>query len=219
MRYLLIVLLLGLAACDGGSADVTFAEPLPAGAADLDQFPSRHQGVYVQPGDTTQQLEVLPTVLRRRLWIVDGPHSRHDIDTVLRDALAEGAALTVRTEPAGPDSVRLVGLFVDTIFRVGTPAVSRLRHQDQSYYLNEASDTLQTWRARRLEIQGRKARLFSFTDDTVRLLENGMARVVPRRRPLYIVQLPVGSRLLRDTVYWQPDAHEPFEWRRPSGRR
>lgn len=218
MRYVLIVLLLALIACDGPGTDVAFSEPLPAGTADLDHFPSRHQGVYVQPGDTTQQLEVLPTVLRRRLWMIDGPYSRHDIDTVLRDALA-GQPLTLRTEPTGPDSVRLVGLFVDTIFRCGNPAVARLRHQNQSYYLNEASDTLQTWRARRLEIQGRRARLLSFTDDTVRLLENGLARVVPRRRPLYIVQTPVGSRMLRDTAYWQTDASEPFEWRRPSGRR
>lgn len=217
MRYLFLPLLLSLVACDEG-ADIALTEPLPVGSTDLTAFVPRHRGIYVEPADTSMQLEVLPTLVRRRFWITDGPFHWRQLDSVRQD-IHGAPPLAVCTDPIGADSFRLRVLAADTIFRLGRPTEARLRFKGGSYYLNEPADTLGVWHARRLELHGRQARLYVFSDDTVRLRQRGQVRIVPRKRPLYIVNTPTGKGVLRDTTYWRPASSELFEWRRPSSQR
>lgn len=162
-----------LAGCDGGWT-VQFAGPFPAQAAEMQEFPARHRGVYTADDSTTSVC-----IGRTAMWLQGletQMHSRRGFDSLGYRLRADSTYLAGGKlhylHRVGQDSVRDSWLRTDTLFVI-SPEMSQLRHFEGRYYLSSYNGTaihrIDMWAVERLEIKGRRLHWQRFGSDTLRL--------------------------------------------------
>lgn len=162
-----------LTGCNGGWS-VQFAGPFPVQAADMQEFPARHQGVY-----TAANPDKSLCIGRTAVWRQDREtqlHSQHAFDSLGYRLRADSTYLTAGRlhylHRVGLDSVRDSWLRTDTIFRIG-PGTGHLRRFRGRYYLSAYEGTTiqkaEMWDVERLELHGRQLRWQQLGRDTLRL--------------------------------------------------
>ncbi|MBO2009939.1 hypothetical protein [Hymenobacter negativus] len=165
-------------ACDEG-LQVRFAEPFPAQAADLLEFPARHQAVYTADDSTTSVCIGRTAVWRQELRNM----------TFKRDSLHHVRADTTYAENGQLHYLKLMDdglvrdswLATDTLFSLRGADAGKLRRFQGRYYLNERDTDADNWRVQRLEIDGPHLSWQKFGTDTLRLLALDAATIRYRR--------------------------------------
>ncbi len=139
-KTLLIALMLLSMACD---PTLVFTEPQPAGKKDLNRFPARFRGTYVESGDSSTFIVTADRILQK----YEESLSKSE-EEMLRDDQTEltGDRIVIKDLNQSyrvtrrDDSVFGTLIFYDTIFYIR--GKDRLRRLGDDYFLNLPEDSL-----------------------------------------------------------------------------
>lgn len=164
-------LVLGLAACDTNSVEVSFAQPFPTGHAMVVGFAPRDQGQYVATDDTACTLLVSShRLITRRFETLKLAAAQLD-SLGLPHRLGRNQARTgywYQVKPLAADSFQLRWQSLDTLAELGGRQRAQWSRYRGWYYLNTQTER-GAWAVERLAFAGGRLHWQEFNRDSLRI--------------------------------------------------
>lgn len=185
MRLLLLVLsLLFLASCEEAQL-VKFAQPYPASAPVVREFPKQHRGWYAMPTDSTHRLLITPSIIwSESMWTLRA--TGHALDSLAPSVAGKTPGVwystkggSMRLRPGRADTTWLDTWTRDTLCSLTPEFKGQVRWYRGAYYVSQPAADEQ-WKVERLAFDGRQLSWQRLGNDTMRIavLPAGVVRRV-----------------------------------------